>query len=189
MNTARITISRFLLGLSLIVLAHPAKTLAKPCEGVPHCETQEMGPISYRALQTKGWAYYCTGDHPYYWNNDPTLGFGNNFSFDNKCFSVTENPPAENEPSKMDATITNWCFKKEKIKVTLGCSQQPQNGPSCSGPTKVTSDPGCPIQGTPKTSCSGNPPVCIQTWTETCSSGPSYCTKDFIFPTWCISCQ
>ncbi|MFL5812946.1 MAG: hypothetical protein ACJ763_05165 [Bdellovibrionia bacterium] len=175
---------------AFIVMVHSLGAWAKPCEGVPHCETQEMDAVSYKAWQTKGWAYYCTGDHPYYWNNAPALGFGNNFSFDNKCFSVTENPPAEDQPSKMDATITNWCFKKEKIKMTLGCSQQPQDGPTCSGPTKVISDPGCAIQGTPHNSCSGGTvPVCVQTWTESCSSGPVYCTKDSVFPTWCIACK
>jgi hypothetical protein len=42
--------------------------------------------VHYGGLDTKGWAYYCTGDHPYYWNNDSTLGFGSNFSFNNNCF-------------------------------------------------------------------------------------------------------
>lgn len=172
----------------LVAILNPSETMASPCEGVPHCETQQMTPVSFKALQTKGWAFYCTGDHPYYWNNDATLGFGNNFSFDNKCFTVTESVPGENEPSKMDATITNWCLKKEKITVTIGCSQQPQNGPNCPGATKVTSDPGCPIQGSPRNTCAGNPPVCTQTWTENCANGPAFCTKDFVLPTWCVVC-
>jgi hypothetical protein len=100
--------------------------------------------VRYGPWDTKGWAYYCTGDHPYYWNNDDVLGFGNNFRFDNKCFTVTENPFAENEPSKMDATITNWCPKHEDITITLGCSKQSTTIPcesTNSGPMK---DPACP---------------------------------------------
>jgi hypothetical protein len=176
----------------LTVIAYPSGSGAAPCDGVPHCAPQVMAPVHYSAWQTSGWAYYCTGDHPYYWNNDSILGFGNNFSFDNSCFSVIENPFAEGntQQSKMDATITNWCLKGEDITVTLGCSQQPQQGPSCPGNnTTVGPDPGCPMQGSPANHCSNtNPPVCIQTWTEQCADGPAYCTDDLL-SVWCIVCQ
>jgi hypothetical protein len=163
--------------------------IADPCERVPLCERQTKASVRYGALDTKGWAYYCTGAYPYYWNNDDVLGFGNNFSFDNKCFTVTENPFSENEPSKMDATITNWCFKHEDIKVTLGCSKQSPDIPCDTTHTGLIKDPGCPIvPGTQKNFCSGGPvPVCVQTWEEKCDSGAVYCTDDETV-TWCLTC-
>lgn len=111
-------------------IANPYRSVAAPCDGVPDCEPQVMDIVQYSELQTKGWAYYCGGDHPYYWNNDPILGFGNNFSADNSCFKITENPFVE-DVNKMDATITNWCNAIEVVAVTLGCSRQPQAGLSC----------------------------------------------------------
>jgi hypothetical protein len=175
----------------LTVIAYPGGSFAAPCDGVPQCEPQVMAPVHYSAWQTSGWAYYCTGDHPYYWNNDNILGFGNNFSFDNSCFTVTEDPFGESssEPSKMDATITNWCLIGEDITVTLGCSQQPQQVSCPNNNTTVGPDPGCPTQGAPANHCSNtNPPVCFQTWTEQCANGPAYCTDDLTF-VWCITCQ
>jgi len=165
---------------------------AAPCDGVPLCETQVMKPIHYWSWQTSGWAYYCRGDHPYYWNNgQSTLGFGNNFTWDNSCFSVTENPFAE-DASKMDATITNWCIHRggEDITVTLGCSQQPQAGPSCpnNNTQVVFHDVKCPMQGSPQNHCApGTFPVCYETWTEQCSDGPAYCTAD-LGAVWCVIC-
>jgi hypothetical protein len=177
-----------LLGI-LTFIAYPDWSGAEPCDGVPQCEAQVMAPVYYGAWQTSGWAYYCSGDHPYYWNNDQILGFGNNFTWDNSCFSVIEDPFAE-DLTKMDATITNWCLADEDITVTLGCSQQPQGGPSCpNNNTKVGPDPGCPMQGSVKNHCSStNPPVCIQTWTEQCSTGPAFCTDDLTV-IWCVTCQ
>ncbi len=175
-------------------IGHLENTTAAPCDGVPFCETQQQAPVHYWSWQTSGWAYYCSGDHPYYWNNGQnTLGFGNNFTWDNSCFQVTENPFAESEPSKMDATITNWCIHRggEDITVTLGCSQQPQGGPSCpNNNTKVVfHDPKCPVQGSPQNHCApGIFPVCYQTWTEQCNDGPAYCTADQGV-IWCVECQ
>lgn len=183
--------SRLALLLGLVVaIASPGAVSAGPCDGVPLCERQTMASVGYSAWQTRGWAYYCTGDHPYYWNNDSVLGFGNNFSFDNKCFTVTENPFAEDHPSKMDATITNWCLRHEDITVTLGCSAKPQTVSCPSNSTsRVIKDPGCPMQaGTYKNYCSSGPrPVCFQTWTEQCQDGPVYCTDEFT-GVWCITC-
>src|SRR5690349_10010770 len=126
-------------------------------------------------------------------NGQSTLGFGNNFTWDNSCFQVTENPFAESEPSKMDATITNWCIHRggEDITLTLGCSKQPQAGPSCpNNNTKIVfQDPKCPVQGSPQNHCApGIFPVCYQTWTEQCSDGPAYCTADQGV-IWCVECQ
>jgi len=173
---------------------HLKNVIAAPCDGVPFCVTQQQAPVHYWSWQTSGWAYYCSGDHPYYWNNgQSTLGFGNNFTWDNSCFQVTENPFAESEPSKMDATITNWCIHRggEDITLTLGCSKQPQAGPSCpNNNTKIVfQDPKCPVQGSPQNHCApGIFPVCYQTWTEQCSDGPAYCTADQGV-IWCVECQ
>ena len=181
-------------GLALLLgalsfVAFPLESLAAPCDSVPLCEPQVKSPIHYSGWGNSGWAYYCTGDHQYYWNNDQILGFGNNFTWDNSCFTVTENPFAEGEPSKMDATITNWCVVGEDITVTLGCSQQPQSGPACQN-TKVVGDPGCPMKGGISNHCSvTNPPFCFQTFTEQCSDGSLvYCTDDLTV-VWCIACQ
>jgi hypothetical protein len=172
----------------LLALAAPARTAAGVCDSVPDCEGQVQTPEFYIAWQTSGWAYYCTGDHPYYWNNDQVLGFGNNFTWDDSCFTVTENPFAE-DISKMDATITNWCLAEEFITVTIGCSRQPQGGPSCPNGTKTVADPGCPMQGNPTNHCSGGTvPFCFQTWIESCSNGLAHCTADAGL-SWCTVCQ
>lgn len=82
------------------------------------CELQVQAPVTYTGWQTQGWAYYCTGDHPYYqganWN------VYNAFTFDNSCFSVAENRFAEGQ-NKFDALITNWCVTTQQITVTLAC--------------------------------------------------------------------
>jgi len=173
----------------VMALAYAGSASAAACDGVPQCEPQTQASIRYNAWETKGWAYYCTGDHPYYWNTDQVLGFGHNFSFDNKCFTVTENPFAEDEPSKFDATITNFCFKHENITVTLGCSQQSTGVPCKNNTSKVVKDPKCPIvSGTQKTFCSQGPvPACIQVWEEQCASGAVYCTADEAV-IWCVTC-
>ncbi len=183
------TVIRLVIALGMLMFGgSPGRGSAAPCQGVPVCEEQVQASVRYGGLDTKGWAYYCTGGHPYYWNNASTLGFGNNFTFNNKCFTVTENPFAESA-SKMDATITNWCLKHETITVTLGCSAQPQEATCPSNSTsKVIKDPGCPIQGSVRNSCSTGPvQVCLQTWTEQCSDGPVYCTADQAV-IWCITC-
>jgi hypothetical protein len=170
-------------------LAYAGSASAAACDGVPQCEPQTQASIRYNPWETKGWAYYCTGDHPYYWNTAQVLGFGNNFSFNNKCFTVTENPFAENEPSKFDATITNFCLKHENITVTLGCSQQSTDVPCKNNTSKVVKDPNCPIvSGTQKNICNQGPvPACIQVWEEQCASGAVYCTADEAV-IWCVTC-
>ncbi|MGD9507542.1 MAG: hypothetical protein AB7O95_10265 [Geminicoccaceae bacterium] len=92
-------------------------------ERIPDCELQVQAPVDYGTLHTSGWAYYCTGDHPYFWGYD--YSFSPSFTFDNTCFSVAENVFFE-DPSKFDATITNWCDKPETIIVTLACSSRKQ---------------------------------------------------------------
>lgn len=171
----------------VMALAYAGAASAAVCDGVPLCEPQTQASIRYSAWETKGWAYYCTGDHPYYWNTGAQVfGLGNNFSFDNKCFTVTENPFAENEPSKFDATITNFCLKHENITVTLGCSQQSSQNVQCKSTSRTIKDPNCPIvSGTMQTFCSQG--ACFQMWQEQCTSGLVSCT-DSLAIIWCITC-
>jgi hypothetical protein len=120
--------------LALAVVMTPALSRAyNPCTDqavpIPDCLLQVQAPVSYTGWQTQGWAYYCTGDHPYFWGLRQSGACGS-VSFDNSCFSVTENAFAETTPSKFDATITNWCLNTQSITVTLACSAQaPPPGP------------------------------------------------------------
>ena len=78
---------------------------ANPCSKtgygtVPNCQPQAQAGISYSGWETKGWAYYCSGDHPYYWR--PFNEWNNN------CFSVAENKLDEGDNlHKFSVTITN----------------------------------------------------------------------------------
>lgn len=185
--------------LSFMVYSDTA--FADACERVPHCEKQTKGKIHFKALQTRGWAFYCTGEYPYYWNNDDILGFGNNYNRSPSCFSVVENPFAEtSHPSKADFTITNWCHEKkfpwvpksDDVTFTIGCSKVSGDLPACSGGySDPVADPKCPIKGKVSQYCShGTVPVCLQVWTEHCSDGKDYyCTKDSVFPTYCLKCE
>ncbi|MEM7283234.1 MAG: hypothetical protein AAF438_16585 [Pseudomonadota bacterium] len=172
---------------------------AEICKGVPDCQEQQMGAVSYKALETKGWAYYCTGEYPYYWNNATVLGLGTNYKSSPSCFTVAENPFGEttDHPSKADFTITNWCSdplpEKKSITVTLGCSKVPQEAaPACPGKNMTTTDdPKCPLTGPARNTCSTTGVGCIQTYTEQCSDGKIYyCTKDLYAGglTYCMTC-
>jgi hypothetical protein len=176
--------------LLLALLLRPVEAAAGACSdsSIPDCQEQVQAPIGYSGWQTSGWAYYCTGDHPYYWG----LGYNYavNFSFDNTCFSVIENIFAEGTPNKFDATLTNWCLDDQSITVTLGCSAQPPPGfgPACNYVGNPVSDPGCPTSNIANHCSSTNPAVCFQTSTETCSNGTTYsCTTDLLV-TWCYQC-
>ena len=137
---------RLIAGL-LIVAAMTCTPLAAwahtPCDPtfmspVTNCELQTQAPVHYGSWETQGWAYYCTGDHPYYWG--PNANYYENFTWDSSCFSVAENWWAEGSPNKFDATITNWCINPggQKITVTLGCSKDPP--PAISQPAQPSAD-------------------------------------------------
>ena len=90
---------------------------------IPDCELQVQASLKFSAWESKGWAFYCTGDHPYFWGL--AQGYSPAYTFDNTCFTVPENASAEgSNTSKFDATFTNWCFKHETVTVTLACSDQ-----------------------------------------------------------------
>lgn len=156
---------------------------------IPDCQPQTQGSVHYSGLETRGWAYYCTGDHPYSWNYAD--GYPWNFTKNNNCFSVTENEFYETSPNKFDATITNWCLKGEDLVITLSCSDVEPPGYTSSCTHQVggpVSDPGCP-QSSQHTYCStSNPPVCIETFDETCGATKYDCTEDLLV-TWCYKCD
>jgi len=179
------------LALGCALLAWSVGASAELCKGIPDCQPQTMSAVRYGPLDTKGYAYYCSGERPFYWNPDTTLGlFGHNFRIDNGCFTVSENPFAEDQPDKFDATITNWCAKHETLTITIGCSSMPQTVACTTNALKVTKDPACPmVAGTYKNFCSPGPiPACVQVWQESCSTGPAYCTDD-LTGVWCYTCQ
>ena len=124
--------------LVLAVVTTPALSRAddhctyyNPNNPIPNCQAQAQKAITYTGWQTQGWAYYCGGDHPYFWGLE-NAGNGTDFSYDNpscgliSSFEVTENAAGEqSDPSKFDATITNWCTSMQSITVILACSDQP----------------------------------------------------------------
>jgi hypothetical protein len=194
MRSMLLRVRRLLGALLLAALLAPAGALASPCGpyttgNIPDCELQQQAPVPYSALETQGWAYYCTGDHPYFWGL--SSNYPGDFTWDNSCFSAIENVFPETTPNKFDATFTNWCLSAENIVVTLGCSSQPPPGfgPSCNETGDPVSDPGCPQSNISNHCSSTNPPVCFQTATETCSDGTTYsCTADQGI-VWCYKCS
>ena len=93
---------------------------------ITNCQEQVQATVTYGGWDTKGWAYECKGEFPYFWGLD--YGYSPSFTTNNHCFSVAENAVNEGDDpsnSKFDATFTNWCLKKETITVTLACSSDP----------------------------------------------------------------
>jgi hypothetical protein len=177
--------------LAQMLLPTPALAQRNPCEPgdngpIPSCELQPQIPITFTSWQTSGWAFYCTGDHPYFYGMQE--GYYNAFSWDNKCFSVIENE-FEDGVNKLDVTMTNWCFKKESITFTLACSSTPPPGIApCTVTGGAVKDPGCPQSDVNNYCSSSNPPVCVQTYVETCSNNVTYfCTDDVVF-SYCLQC-
>ena len=179
-----------LFGVALMLLTEPA--LARdPCQPgyddpIPSCEHQVQTPLHFKGWQTSGWAFYCTGDHPYFYGMNQ--GYYDAYTWDNNCFSVTENEFVDGV-NKLDVTITNWCLKSEDITVTLACSSTP---PPDIAPCTLTGgavrDPGCPQSDVHNYCSTSNPPVCVQTYTETCSNNVTYfCTMDVAFA-YCLQC-
>lgn len=107
---------------ALVLLPTVAWAQSPPCtdylEG--QCVVQVQAPIGYTGWQTQGWAYYCTGDHPYF--KGLRYDVGNSFTFDNSCFTVAENEFAEaGNDGKFDALITNWCLNSQQLVISLAC--------------------------------------------------------------------
>ena len=154
---------------------------------VPDCEPQQQAPVSYTFWETQYWDYYCSGDHPYFWGLSSNIPV--NFTWDNSCFSVIENVFGEIAPNKFSGLFTNWCTAQD-VTVTLGCSSQPPPGfaPACNIVGERVGDPGCSQSNIQNHCSSGLPPICFQTFSETCSNGDRYfCTADVGF-IWCYQC-
>ena len=98
----------------------PYDTLTYKTAHVTNCQLQEQSAIKYSAWETKGWAYYCSGDHPYAWNYNN--GYIFSYTFDNTCFNITENVGSEGSSNKYDFTITNFCLKSDSFVIKLVCS-------------------------------------------------------------------
>ena len=79
----------------------------------PDCQNQVQAGINYSGWETKSWAYYCGGDHPVYRDGSDSIDFGNT------CFTVAENPVAENK--NFDGSFTNWCIGDQSLVVVLAC--------------------------------------------------------------------
>lgn len=169
--------ARYAAGFAILfaIVATAASALADPCSGVPDCQLQTQSALELKGWQTKGWAWYCGQGYPYYYNWSKS-GY--------KGISVTENPFAEgSNPSKFDATITNWDpFKSQSVTVTLGCSKI-HKGDTCKS---ISSDPKCPIVEGPDNHCSSGPiPACFETWEEKCPNGTKWDCTDDLGLTWC----
>jgi hypothetical protein len=174
------------IGISSAAWATPCDpTIFQP---VPDCQVQTQTPVRYDGWDTSYWAFYCGGDHPYFWGM--SSGWILNFTWDNSCFSAIENVFGETEANKFSVLFTNWCITHQYVTVSLGCSKQPPPGfpPACNTVGDAVADPGCK-QGTPSNHCSStNPPICFETVTETCDDGTRYfCTADIGF-VWCYKC-
>jgi hypothetical protein len=118
-------LATWVIGLALITT--PSLGLADVCQGVPDCQGQTQAPISYTGWETQGWAYYCVGDHPYFVGYICGLDF---YEWDNSCLTAAENAFADDQ-SKLDVTITNWCWSTQSITLTLACSARPVSPSSC----------------------------------------------------------
>jgi hypothetical protein len=116
-----------LVPLVVALRAEPARAEPDdPCGpfNVPDCKAQKQAPLTFDAIFSSGYAFYCAGDHPYFWSNLNTNT--RNFTWDNSCFTVTENIFFEHidNNSKLDVTISNWCYQQEDITITVACSSE-----------------------------------------------------------------
>ena len=91
---------------------------------IPNCQNQVQAPVHFNGLQTQGWAFYCGGDHPYFYIADGGWSIDNSFTSGNG-FTGIENILAEAN-ANLDATFTNWSFEGNDLIVTLACSDTSQ---------------------------------------------------------------
>ena len=187
------TTQRFLvLALFAAAIAHPGSASADQVCGqdyddpIPDCEPQVQQPELWHWGSLGGWAYYCTGDHPYFWTY-----YSGSYTWDNSCFTLLAIFEEGQIPSKADFTIGNWCLKAESLTVTLGCSKQPSPtyaGKSCTtyaaGPV---GDPGC-TQTSVRDNCYPGEATCYLFSTEQCSNGTVYDCTAIDGIVWCYQC-
>ena len=171
--------------LTIAVLTTKCFASSDPCSGTPSCELQQQAPVTYRADQTQGWAYYCTGDHPYYWGA-AYAGNSGRWVQTSKWFTTIENGLGETgDPGKLDVTVTNWDAKKQDYTISLACSQEPPPGwnEMCTNTSQwVDHDPACPtVPNTSRklTRSSGGVPLFFFMWVEQCNANLYWnCSSD-----------
>ena len=81
------------------------------------CQNQTQAAVGYNGSQSQGWAYYCGGDHTYFY------GGTNGIAWNNTCFTETENGFFESG-NKADADFINWCATGQSLVVVLACYSQ-----------------------------------------------------------------
>jgi hypothetical protein len=183
--------SCLLAALAMTLLHAPAALADDPCTKnfipIPNCELQVQAPVQYWGWQSSTVAYYCTGDHPYFYGLNQ--GYIFSYAWDNPSFTVTENMYLD-DVNKLEVLVTNWNIFPETLALTLACSATPQPGTAfCATQGGPVSDPGCP-QGASKTFCSrGAVPVCFQLYKETCSNNVSYQCQILFGISSCLQCQ
>jgi hypothetical protein len=120
-----------LAGTGVLALGVEPARAGGPCSNtsffgqfVPDCQNQQQPTLSFDSIFSSGYAFYCSGDHPFFYGL--LADYSNSFTWDNSCFTVTENLFFEHihHNSKFDATISNFCSSQEEITVTLACSSK-----------------------------------------------------------------
>ena len=160
---------------------------SQPCDGIPNCQLQQQAPVTYKSSTSNGWAYYCTGDHPYYWGK-AWAGNSGRWVQTNSCFTTDENGLAEGgDPGKLDVTVHNWCTSPQDYVISLACSNVPPPAwaENCAAGTSqnVDHDPGCPhVPNTDKTISRsvGGVPIFFFLWVEQCAASNLFwnCSAD-----------
>lgn len=100
---------------------------------IPDCELQKQPTLTFDSDFSSGYAFYCSNFYKndadyraFYWGL--AAGYSRSFTWDNSCFTVSENQAFERngsfDNSKLDVTISNWCLSEEKITITLACSDE-----------------------------------------------------------------
>ena len=180
--------------LLLAALASPRAGHADPCadDWSPplNCQTQTTSPVYYGTLDSKTWAYYCSGDHPYYWGLQNPGADSPGYEIVPYGFTSIENEAAEDNPSKLAAEFTNW-HSGQNLVVQIACSNvPPPDATVCdTSGTGVVGDPGC-TQSNRRQYCTGGAePTCFTLFLETCSNNQTYqCTEISILPAFCQPC-
>jgi hypothetical protein len=189
-------ISLFLHALMLAALVSPPAS-ADPCvdswSPPPNCQTQTTAPVYYSFWDTKSWAYYCTGDHPYYWGTNTDGNKADVIGYEIVPYGFTSVETASGEGdsvNKLDALFTNWSTGQNLV-VQMACSNvPPPKAQVCdTSGTGIVGDPGC-TQSQARQYCNGGSgPTCFTLFLETCTNGKTYqCTEISILPAFCQPC-
>jgi hypothetical protein len=126
-------VARLLLAGLLLTAAVPSRqAVAGACNpganvvgtDINPCQRFVQPPLTFGGLHTHTVHLYCD-ESPYRMFYGAYWQVYNNYSWDNQCFTVTENSSAEDyslDTSLFVATVTNWCVDKKVITITLGCT-------------------------------------------------------------------